>query len=53
MKTSITDRRVAEAAGNEAWVVRQRRAARRTAWIVAGIALLVYAGFIASGVFGQ
>ena len=30
----------------------QRRAVRRTAWTVAVIALLVYAGFIASGVFG-
>jgi len=31
----------------------QRQRARRTAWWVGGIAVLVYAGFILSGVIGR
>jgi hypothetical protein len=37
-------------------VDRQRRAqlqARRTAWVLAAVALAVYLGFLASGAFGQ
>ena len=33
--------------------VAQRRAAARTAWIVGGIAVAVYAAFILSGVLAQ
>ena len=32
---------------NAATIETQRAAARRTAWILAGVALLVFAGFIA------
>ncbi|MBA8683826.1 hypothetical protein [Stenotrophomonas tumulicola] len=31
----------------------RRRRAHRTAWVVGGIAVLVYAGFILSGVIGR
>ena len=31
----------------------QRRRAHRTAWLVGGVAVMVYAGFILSGVLGR
>ncbi len=31
----------------------QRRRAHRTAWVVGAVAVLVYAGFILSGVIGR
>ena len=31
----------------------RRRRARRTAWVVAAVALLVYTGFILTGVLGR
>jgi hypothetical protein len=34
-------------------IQRQRAAAMRTVWILAGVALLVYFGFIASGVMAR
>ncbi len=34
-------------------IQRQRAAALRTVWILAGVALLVYVGFIASGVMAR
>lgn len=37
---------------DEAQALRRRRA-RRTAWVMGGIAVLVYAGFILSGVIGR
>ena len=37
----------------EAQVVARRKAVRRTVWIMAGLALVLYAGFILSGVIGR
>ena len=34
-------------------VAARRRAAARTAWVIAGIAVAVYAAFILSGVLGS
>jgi hypothetical protein len=34
-------------------LVQRRRRAHRTAWVVGGVALLVYVGFILSGVIGR
>jgi hypothetical protein len=34
-------------------VAQRRRRAHRTAWMVGGVALLVYVGFILSGVIGR
>ena len=37
----------------ETQVAARRKAVRRTVWIMAGLALVVYAGFILSGVVGR
>ena len=37
----------------EAQVAARRKAVRRTVWIMAGLALVLYAGFILSGVVGR
>ena len=34
-------------------LARNRRAARRTAWMFAGIALAIYVGFLVMGVLGK
>jgi hypothetical protein len=38
---------------DEAEAARKRAAARRTAWLVAGIAAAVYVGFLLLGVLGR
>ncbi|OPZ12848.1 MAG: hypothetical protein BWZ07_01015 [Alphaproteobacteria bacterium ADurb.BinA280] len=38
---------------NAEMLERQRAAAKRTVWVLVGVALLVYVGFIASGVLGR
>jgi hypothetical protein len=45
----------AAAPANElgAALAERRRRARRTAWVVAAVALLVYTGFILTGVLGR
>lgn len=41
------------AAEQDAAIAARRASARRTAWIVAGIAVAVYAGFILMNVFSR
>ncbi|PPT29713.1 hypothetical protein [Xanthomonas arboricola] len=56
MKTSVTESAppaVARLLSAAEWQAQQRRAVRRTAITVGIIALLIYAGFIASGVIGR
>ncbi|HVJ38132.1 MAG TPA: hypothetical protein VM687_10075 [Stenotrophomonas sp.] len=52
---SATDPRAAAPANEPgaAALAERRRRARRTAWVVATVALLVYAGFILTGVLGR
>ncbi|WP_355605493.1 hypothetical protein RZV17_18160 [Xanthomonas cannabis] len=57
MKTSATESAsepaVTRLLSAAEWQAQQRRAVRRTAITVGIIALLIYAGFIASGVIGR
>jgi len=52
---SATDPRAAALADEQrvAALAERRRRARRTAWVIASIAVLVYAGFILTGVLGR
>lgn len=57
MKTPVTevprDEAVARLLSAAERHAHQRRAARRTALVVAGVAVLVYVGFILTGVLGR
>ncbi len=59
MKTSATEPRTAVPVPEEARMpaaqrqARQRQGVRRTALIVGAVAVLIYAGFILSGVIGR
>lgn len=56
MAMSATERQTLmrpDTAYEDSLVAARRRRARRTAWIIAGIALTIYVGFILSGVLGK
>ena len=62
MATRLTEKELARSPSRERGIKimsesetiqRQRAAAMRTVWILAGVALLVYFGFIASGVMAR